>query len=405
MTAEEGYFIKSLDPDGTRHGVYGATKHNYFEAAPNHDAICFRIADDAQAERIYAKIASIGELRRNDLIVANAPSLDDMYEKPVGLWEYGRWVNGGHWSTAEARMILGYYRLGKYEDARKSMKRILDYFRRFRTDNPLVNFGGDVYQPNEPINCVYDTWGVPAAMIRGLFEYLYRADRLVILPHVPPGIVELQQRFPVRFGRKRLFLATIGSGPIRGVTVNGEKWSSFDKKSVTLPYEPTPEDARIQILLGGAKARSLPSIATDRSLPAVSPVEGMAAQMLPKKDLPGEIAKLDARVSKLHTFYDRLTGAGLENTYEAAHARLAVLSAAACGERFRLLSQQKIERLPEASQHAADRSYLMTAARLCEGLEKVLRSYRKAEDLGKRRIFALWDDATSDERDSVPSSK
>ena len=32
LTTDEGYFIKSLDPDGTRHGVYGAAKHGYFEA-------------------------------------------------------------------------------------------------------------------------------------------------------------------------------------------------------------------------------------------------------------------------------------------------------------------------------------------------------------------------------------
>ena len=55
LTTEEGYFIKSLDPDGTKHGVYGAAKHGYFEAVCNHDAICFRVADDAQAEKIYAR--------------------------------------------------------------------------------------------------------------------------------------------------------------------------------------------------------------------------------------------------------------------------------------------------------------------------------------------------------------
>ena len=59
LITDEGYFIKSLDPDGTRHGVYGAKKHGYFEAVCNHDAICFRVADDAQAEKIYRKIASI----------------------------------------------------------------------------------------------------------------------------------------------------------------------------------------------------------------------------------------------------------------------------------------------------------------------------------------------------------
>ncbi len=49
LTTEDGYFVKSLDPDGTRHGVYGAAEYGYFEAVVNHDAICFRVADDAQS--------------------------------------------------------------------------------------------------------------------------------------------------------------------------------------------------------------------------------------------------------------------------------------------------------------------------------------------------------------------
>ena len=46
LITDEGYFVKSIDPDGTRHGVYGAKKHGYFESSPNHDAIAFHVADD-----------------------------------------------------------------------------------------------------------------------------------------------------------------------------------------------------------------------------------------------------------------------------------------------------------------------------------------------------------------------
>jgi hypothetical protein len=147
------------------------------------------------------------------------------------------------------------------------MKRILDFARRFRMDNPLVEFGKQVYQPNEPINCVYDTWGVPAALVRGLFEYLYRADGLTVLPHVPPAITELQQRFPIRFGRKQLYLATAGAGPITSVTLNGRPWMAFDGRSITLPYEQTPDRAVIQIGLGGAAARVFEAPKPDYALP------------------------------------------------------------------------------------------------------------------------------------------
>ena len=238
LTTDEGYFVKYLDPDGTRHGVYGAEQHGYFEAVSNHDAICFRVADDAQAEKIYRKIASIPGLRPHDFIITNCPGLDDMYTPPTSwLWQFGTWVNGGHWSTCEARMVMGYYRLGKYDDARRSMQQLMKFAREFRMDNPLVDFGARVYQPNQPINLCYDSFGPPAAMIRGLFEYLYRADGLVLVPHVPPGITRLEQHFPIRFGAKRLYLATTGSGPVTAVLVNGQPWKSFDEKSITLPYD------------------------------------------------------------------------------------------------------------------------------------------------------------------------
>lgn len=598
LTTDEGYFIKYLDPDGVKHGVYKAPKHGYFEAIVNHDAICFRVADDAQAQKIYNKIASIPELRRHDLIITNHPSLDDMYEKPEGLWRFGNWVNGGHWSTCEARMIMGYYRLGKQDDARKSMKRILDFARRFRMDNNLVNFGADVYQPNEPINCVYDTWGVPAALIRGLFEYLYQADQLVILPHIPPRITELQQRFPIRFGTKRLHLSTVGTGPITAVTLNGKPWQDFDPQSVRLAYDKVPQTAEIQILLGGAVARPVRPVRPDYRLPppatidwkavaaesfpvisandlplrigadsngenrfvgeigpchvfsrALKPEEvsalaegkpgaldkdpalvacwkfdqqkagamanavgdflpakligdvkvidgpkgkavslagrgflevandprlkftkscTMAAWVRPGKlapsggrildkcrvgtangymidtfpggslrmifewgspscdaklpadqwshvagtvdadgaavlyvngkqataakpfGAPPEIATLDARVARIRRFHAQMAAAGKEDTYEAAHARLAVRYLATCQKRLQMLAEGKLGRLAPPSQYAADRSYFNTAAKLCEGLEKTLDAYAKSADADKKRIYPLW---------------
>ncbi len=253
LTTPEGYFIKYLDPDGTRHGVYGAPKHGYFEAVCNHDAIAFRVVDDQQARRIYDQIAAIPGLRRHDVIITNCPSLDDLYTEPKGLWEFGRWVNGGHWTTCEARMVLAYYRLGKYEDARRSIRHLLGFARRFRFDNNLVDFGNAVYQPKQPLNCVYDSWGGPLAMLRGLFEYLYTAEGVTLVPHIPPGITRLEQRFPVRLGDRRLYLSTVGSGPITAVRVNGQPWPLHDARTITLPDAKVPAEAQIVIGLGGAE--------------------------------------------------------------------------------------------------------------------------------------------------------
>jgi hypothetical protein len=321
LATEAGYFIKSMDPDGTRHGVYGAEKYGYFEASPNHDAIAFRVVDDGQAAKIYSTIASIPQLRPYHLIIPNYPSLDDMYTEAAGLWRFGNWVNGGHWSTCEARMMLAYYRLGKYDDARESMKRILTFAQRFRMDNNLTNFGSDVYQPALPVNITYDAFAIPAALRRGLFEYLYKADRLTLIPHIPSGIAELQQMDPVRFGEKRLYLAVFGTGPLRGVRVNGRKWKHFTPESIDLPYDETPRDAVIVITRGGAKA--------------------------------GKVA-FDIRPAE---------------EYPAAHRRLAAEAERAIETRAQWKAEGRLPRLAPESDMAADQSYKDTAGRIAEGLK------------------------------------
>ena len=278
LETDEGYFVKFIDPDGTKHGVYGAAKHGYFEASPNHDAICFRVANDRQARRIYEKIASIPPLRRNTFVISNHPSLDDMYEDG-GIFRFGTWINGGHWSTCEARMVMAYYRLGEFEDARRSMQTLLTFARRFQMDNPLKNFGATPWFDANPTNLCYDALGPPAAMVRGLFEYIYRADGLTLLPHVPPGITRLEQRFPIRFGSKRIYLATYGSGPIARVLVNGETWPAFTADSVSLPYEKTPDTAAIQIVLGEGKPKPFAPPKPDPA-PARPPAAGAARALI-----------------------------------------------------------------------------------------------------------------------------
>ncbi|MBN1417255.1 MAG: hypothetical protein JXP34_00675, partial [Planctomycetes bacterium] len=271
LLTDEGYFIKYLEPDGTRHGVYGAPKYGYFEAVVNHDAISFGVVDDAQARKILKKIDAIPGLRPHGAIITNCPSLDDMYEEPRGLWGFGTWVNGGHWSTCEARMVMGYFRLGDFDAARRSMRHILGFARAFRMDNPLTSFGADVYFRGDPIHLCYDSFGAPAAMLRGLFEYRYAADRLTLLPHIPPSIARFEQRFPVRFGPKRLYLAARGAGPVTGVSVNGKPWSQFEASAVTLPFATLPDIADVRIALGGAALPDRGPLPGSAPLPAIPP--------------------------------------------------------------------------------------------------------------------------------------
>ncbi len=425
LTTEDGYLVKSMDPDGTRHGVCGAARHGYFESSPNHDAICFRVVDDAQARRIYDRMAAIPGLRPHDLIVANCPSLDDMYEEPKGLWGFGTWVNGGHWTTCEARMMMAYYRVGAFADARRSMQQILRFARQFRLDNPLVDFGGAVYQPREPINLTYDAFGAPAGLIRGLFEYLYRADGLTLVPHLPEGVERLEQKFPIRFGNKRLYLAVSGHGPIASVRVNGRRWKSFDETSVFLPYEMTPDIAAVEIVAGTGERRRWRAPRIGRSVsdvPAVSawPVIATGTVIAPTElplrigadsdggslDVNGravgsqsgtsagiDLAVLAARVGRVRRFAVAMGSAGLGDTYEAAHARLVVRCLATAEERAQALAAGRLSRLPERSQAAADRLYLSTTTRLLDGLTRRLEAAPVATESGRQRLRTLWESA------------
>ncbi len=378
VTEPEGYFIKSLDPDGTRHGVFGAAKHGYFEASPNHDAIAFRVVDDEQAKKIYNKIVSIPELRRHTVIIANEPSLDDMYESPdKSIWVHGHWVNGGHWSTCEGRMILAYFRLGQYDDARRSFEHILTFARRFRMDNPLTDFGNNVYQPHKPINICYDTFAPAAAMIRGLFEFLYCADGVTLIPHIPSGITSLELHDPFRLGEKRLFLSVYGTGPITDVRINKKKWQQFTADSVTLPYADIPATARVMILRSEAK----PSRSTKKTTPLAEKrvqrakrlIENAPAYAAAYPNLTPLLELAPHALKHYETYFNKPT----QSPYLAAHARVVLEAVVAAFERADMQAKNLLPPLPPESQQAADQSYIDTAVHLYEGLTAVIEKTKK----------------------------
>jgi hypothetical protein len=261
------------------------------------------------------------------------------------------------------------------------MRRLLTFAERFRMDNPLTKCGSDVYQPNLPINLCYDTFGPAAAFMRGLFEYLYRAEGLTLIPHIPASIGELQQLDPVRFGQKKVFLTTIGRGPITAVKVNGRKWKAFDPVSVFLPYDKTPAVAHVQILLGNVKSQ--PVMKAQEAARELAPVLEKAGQGT-------EIAALDQRVATLRKFHRRLVGAGLGETPTAAHVQLALDCIATVHRREHLLQTGQIKPLPDPAEAAADKSYIETAQKLCTGLDSSLKSSETNTAATLRKIYRLW---------------
>jgi hypothetical protein len=401
LATEEGYFIKSLDPDGTRHGVYGAEKHGYFCASPNHDAIAFRVAGEAQARKIYEKIAAIPELRRHDLIIANQPGLDDMYDPGTSwLWKHGTWVNGGHWSTCEARMILGYYILGEYDDARRSMNRILEFAKQYRMDNPLVEFGSKVYQPKEPINICYDSFGPPAAMVRGLFEYRYSADHLQLVPHIPPAITQLVQKFPIRFGEHRLYIACAGSGPVTRVRVNNAPWATHNDKAVLLPIDRlAKKTVEIKIALGDGDLSQLPRSLRAFPEPLSMPDEKALAQLAQRAGVTAE--SMENRLRRIRRFIEGLAREGIGRVYELPHARLALQ----CAESFsrhleggaaNTFKTVDFSALPETTREAAAHLHRDTALRVLDGLEKMLAAHATSGDPGENALYKEWEKAAEE---------
>lgn len=103
-----------------------------------------------------------------------------------------------------------------------------------------------------------------------------------------------------------------------------------------------------------------------------------------------DFVSLLTKVDRMHRFHQTMQKAGRAESYEAAHARLAVRSLAVTQERARMLATGKLVPLPDRSQVAADQLYLDTVARLCNGLEKALDGYANSKDPSKQQISRIW---------------
>ena len=118
-------------------------------------------------------------------------------------------------------------------------------------------------------------------------------------------------------------------------------------------------------------------------------VNGMLVASVPRASSEVEFKMLLAKVNRVRRFYQAMVQAGNANTYEAAHARLAVQCIVAARERVMGLAAGTLPRLPARSAAAADRLYLSTTAKLCDGSTKVLDGYSNASDARQRQYHAL----------------
>ena len=399
-----GYFVKSIEPSGIKHGVLGQPQFGYLEGVANADAVALRVVDDQTAESIYKQIAAFPAIRPFDFLLTSAPGLDDTYwawgrsSGPgfEGFHAFGDWVNGGVWGTVEGRAILMYYRLGKFEDIRRSATRAMKWAKDFRMDAPWAQRGENTHNPwsdsgNFRIHGVavmIDNFAIPTATIRGLFDYEYRSDRLILRPRVPGSITQYTQKQPVRFGEKRLYLSCRNDGPrVKSVTINGEAMNIQSSDAVVLPYAGLPTEARIEIATVGGWPKESPSVGYP-GIPALVPEN--QTRTLPLAELSESLKKPFAVLSAM----SRLLAAEPGADYERAFVTEAMKSCEAGRIRatmdpgpgyFRPITPQRREGL--------NKFFERTSLGMYEGFTKRMALYAEKGDARQKRVAALFAEA------------
>ena len=153
-----------------------------------------------------------------------------------------------------------YYRLGKFEDIRRSAIRAMKWAKDFRMDAPWSQWGSNAENPwsdtgNHKVGGVavmIDNFAIPAATIRGLFDCDYRSDRLILRPRIPGSISKYIQKEPILFGEKKIFLSCINGGPqIKSVSLNGNLLAIKKTGELELTYNILPSVSKIIITTEG----------------------------------------------------------------------------------------------------------------------------------------------------------
>jgi alpha-L-fucosidase 2 len=401
LMTPEGYFVKSVEPGGIKHGVLGQERFGYLEGVANADAVGLRVVDDGMAANIYDAIAGFPAIRPFDFLLTNAPGLDDTYWNWgkragagfEGFKRFGDWVNGGVWGTVEGRAILMYYRLGKFEDVRRSASRAMRWAKDFRMDAPWSQFGENTSNPWSDtgkfqvggISVMIDNFAIPAATVRGLFDLDYRADRLILRPRVPGSITEYAQKEPVRFGGKRLYLSCRNGGPVvESVTVNGRPYTVSSRDEVTLLYGELPDEAKIEIATGGGWPRESPTALYPEKPELAS---NMARKDRPAAELPDSLETPSAVLTAMKTLLSGEKDVDAERAFvetaigsmEAYRSRIALDPGPGY---FRAITSERREGI--------HRFYEQAALSMYQGLVDRMTRYAASGDARQRRLAALF---------------
>ena len=404
LMTPDGYFVKSVEPGGVKHGVLGQKQFGYLEGVANADAVALRVVDDKTAESIYKQIAAFPASRPFDFLLTNAPGLDDTYwnygnttgKGMGGINEFGCWVNGGVWGTVEGRAILMYYRLGKFEDIRRSATRAMKWAKDFRMDAPWSQSGensNNIWSDSGQfrvggVAVMIDNFAIPAATIRGLFDCEYRSDCLILRPRIPGSITRYAQKEPIRFGEKRLYLSCLNGGPkIKSLKINGKPVNIKSSDEIVLLNNELPMIAKIEITTEGGWPNELPTTVYP-IVPALLTESRIKA--LASAELPDSLKRPFVVLSAMKRLLTNEPGADYDRAFITAaiesckDARLRVTTDPGPGY-FRPITEQR--------KAGINQFYEKTALSMYKGFSNRMAGYAEKGTLQQKHVAALFSEA------------
>lgn len=228
-----------------------------------------------------------------------------------------------------------------------------------------------------------DNFAIPAATIRGLFDYDYRSDRLIIRPRIPSSITRYSQNEPVRFGEKKIFLSCKNGGPkVSSLKINGMELKVDNSTEIALFYEALPNEAQIEITTeGGWPVESSNSVYPEK--PA------LIADYPGSSKMPESLVKPYSILSSMKKQLANISG----SEYELAYLDEAISSCDDC------LIRQSMETgpgyfraiTPERKQ-GINQFYEQTALTMYKGFEKRMEKYEASNDNRQKQIADVFNE-------------
>ena len=254
------------------------------------------------------------------------------------------------------------------------------------TNNSWYDFGKWLYGTG--IKVTADNFAIPAATIRGLFDYDYRWDRLILRPRVPGCITQYTQKQPVRFGTKNLYVSCRNGGPkVKSVTVNGRKLKVTSPGAVIPVDDQLPAEARIEITTQGGWPKEASTVAYP-ALPALVPEQNTTTPA------PAQLTDALKRPFAVLSAMSKLLASEPGAEYERAFVSAAISACEDYRARATLDPGPGYYRPINKERKAAlNGFYEQTALGLYNGFAKRMAVYAQKGDALQKHLAALFSEA------------